>query len=249
MYLTIAEIEIGRRAFLRNAVVGVTAALGGGQLAGGLATAQDSVSASTQPGAATPGAAGSTVLLVYFSRPGENYYHGDRIDLEVGNTKVVAGMIADRIGCDTYEIVAADPYSDDYEQTRDRNVQEQDANARPAIANPLPSLDGYDTVILGSPIWNVRPPMIMSTFAESVDFTGKTVFPLVTYAVSGMGSTERVYQEACRGASFGEGLAVQGETVNDAPDDASAAVDGWLRDIGLFDGNSTSQSRKTRRTS
>lgn len=180
---------------------------------------------------ATPGAAGSTVLLAYFSRPGENYYHGDRIDLEIGNTKVVAGMIADRAGCDTYEILAADPYSDDYAETRERNVQEQDADVRPAIANPLPSLDGYDTVILGSPIWNVRPPMIMSTFAESFDFTGKTVFPLVTHAVSGMGSTERVYQEACRGASFGEGLAVQGELVTDDPAAVTTAVEGWLQGI------------------
>lgn len=188
-----------------------------------------------QPGAATPGAAGSNVLLVFFSRPGENYYHGDRINLEIGNTKVVAGMIGGLIGCDVYEITAAHPYSDDYEETRDRNVQEQDADARPAIANPLPSIDVYDAVILGSPIWNVRPPMIMSTFAESFDFTGKTVFPFVTFAVSGMGGTERVYQNACRGATFGEGLAVQGEDLTDAPDNAAAAVEAWLQGIGLLD--------------
>lgn len=38
---------------------------------------------------ATP--AGGSVLLAYFSRPGENYYHGDRIDLAVGNTQVSPG--------------------------------------------------------------------------------------------------------------------------------------------------------------
>ena len=48
----------------------------------------------------------------------------------------------------------------------------------------------YDTVLIGSPIWNVRPPMIMTTFAESHDFTGKQVYPFVTHAVSGLGSTE-----------------------------------------------------------
>ena len=40
------------------------------------------------------------------------------------------------------------------------------ACARPAIATPLPSIDHYDTILLASPIWNVRAPMIMSTFAE-----------------------------------------------------------------------------------
>ena len=56
-----------------------------------------------------------------------------------------------------------------------RNVREQNADARPAIANPLSSIDGYDVILLGSPIWNVRPPMIMHTVADGYGFTGKTV--------------------------------------------------------------------------
>jgi Flavodoxin len=35
--------------------------------------------------------------------------------------------------------------------------------------------------------------MIMSMFVESLDFSGKTIYPFVTYAVSGLGSTERDY--------------------------------------------------------
>ena len=61
-----------------------------------------------------------------------------------------------------------------------RNVREQQRDARPAIANPLPSIDAYDTVLMASPIWNVRPPMIMLTFAERYDFTGVTVLPVAT---------------------------------------------------------------------
>jgi hypothetical protein len=48
-------------------------------------------------------------------------------------------------------------------------------------------------VLLGSPIWNVRAPMIMTTFVEGHDFTAKTVLPFVTYAVSGLGSVQRDY--------------------------------------------------------
>jgi hypothetical protein len=39
-----------------------------------------------------------------------------------------------------------------YDATVQRNVTEQDADARPGIANPLTSIAGYDTVLLGSPI-------------------------------------------------------------------------------------------------
>ena len=37
---------------------------------------------------------GRHVLLAYFSRPGENYSYGGRTTLNVGNTQIVADMIA-----------------------------------------------------------------------------------------------------------------------------------------------------------
>jgi flavodoxin len=171
-------------------------------------------------------------LLAYFSRPGENYFYGGRRNLEVGNTEVLAGMITELIDCDVYRLEAADPYPYGYDATVARNVAEQDADARPAIANPLASIDGYEHVLLGSPIWNVRPPMIMTTFTEGHDFTGKTVHPFVTYAVSGLGSTERIYGASCAGARLVPGLAVRGEEVADHRDDLVT----WLREAGLLTG-------------
>lgn len=173
---------------------------------------------------------GSRVLLAYFSRPGENYYYGDRIDLEVGNTQVVAEMIAAAISVDTYQIGPADPYPDDYEQTVQRNVREENENARPAIANPLPNLSGYDTVLLGCPVWNVQTPMIMRTFVESVDLAGKTVHPFVTFAVSGMGRVRDDYTDLLPDTTVTDGLAVQGEEAQQARGD----VDTWLRGLGLL---------------
>jgi flavodoxin len=175
---------------------------------------------------------GSKVLLVYFSRAGENYYYGGRTRLAVGNTAVLAGMIRRLINCDVYRIEAREPYSDDYEETVARNVREQQADTRPAIANPLASIQPYDIVLLGSPIWNVRAPMIMTTFVEGFDFTGKTVFPFTTYAMSGLGTTIRDYTASCPGATLGAGLAVRGEEVRAA----GAAVESWLRRIGLLTG-------------
>jgi flavodoxin len=168
-------------------------------------------------------------LLAYFSRTGENYYYGGRRDLEVGNTEVLARMISELIDCDVHRIDAADPYPAGYDATVARNVREQDADARPKIANPLASIGQYDVVLLGSPIWNVRAPMIMSTFTDSHDFTGKTVHPFVTYAVSGLGSIERDYATACPKARIGAGLAVRGEEVPQHRPD----VETWLREARL----------------
>jgi len=183
-----------------------------------------SSSPAEQPGAAARTGEGG-VLLAYFSRAGENYYYGGRRRLKVGNTEVLAGMIGRLLGCDVHRIEAADPYPDDYETTVRRNVDEQEADARPDVANSIPSLDRYGTILLASPIWNVRAPMIMTTFAEALDFTGKTVHTLTTYAMSGLGRTERDYAASCRGAILGEGLAGQGEEVAAA----EPAVRSWLR--------------------
>jgi len=133
-----------------------------------------------------------SVLLAYFSRPGENWWNGGR---------------------------------------RDRASQRPRAGRGrpPAITNPLASIDGYDAIVLASPIWNVRAPMIMSTFTERYDFLGTTVHPVTTHAMSGLGTTREDYARSCRGARIGAGLAVRGEQAGSA----RAEVDAWLRDAGL----------------
>ena len=72
--------------------------------------------------------------------------------------------------------------------------------------------------------------MIMRTFAEGVDLSGKTIFPFVTYAVSGLGGTIDDYTRLCPRSTIGQGLAVRGEQVRDAQGDVQA----WLRRIGLL---------------
>ncbi|MFD7447181.1 flavodoxin [Streptomyces sp. NPDC059909] len=181
------------------------------------------------PSSSVTGPARGRVLLAYFSRPGENYYYGDRTTLKVGNTEVMARKIRSIINCDVHRIEAADPYPADYDATVQRNAREQDADARPAITGPLPALDSYNTVLLGSPIWNVRAPMIMTTFTEKLDFSGRTVVPFTTHAMSGLGTTARDYTASCPGATFAEGLAVRGEKV----DEADGVIKVWLQRIGF----------------
>lgn len=214
--------------------------LGGGTLVAALAgcapgppdptTSTDVPPAATSQGSPDMNAEASTnTLLVYFSRAGENYYNGCRRVLDVGNTEVLAGMIGDRIGCDVYRIVEADAYPESYEETVERNRDDQNTNARPAIANPLPDVSAYGTVLLGSPVWNMRAPMIMSSFLDGVDLDCKRVLPFVTYAVSGIGGIEQDYRGILDAADVLPGLAVRGEETADA----GPALEDWLRQSGL----------------
>jgi flavodoxin len=224
MYMAPSD-TVRRRDFLRLAATGAAGAAVGIPLSAcGASSARDGQRQEARP-ASSDSARASRILLAYFSRPGENYWNGGRRDLEVGNTEVLARLIRARLKCDVHRIRARDPYPDDYDATVARNVREQNTDARPTIANRLASIDSYDTILLASPIWNVRAPMIMSTFAERYDFAGKTVHPVTTYAMSGLGTTREDYARECKGARIATGLAVRGEEARSA----GADVDAWLR--------------------
>ena len=120
-------------------------------------------------------------IVVYFSR--------------TGNTEKIAEYLIDITGADSYVIEAAVPYTDEdieYNNSSCRANQEQnDKTVRPEIAEPIASLDSYDTVFLGYPIWWGQEPRIIDTFLESYDFSDKTVIPFCTSASSGISTSER----------------------------------------------------------
>ena len=119
----------------------------------------------------------SEVLVVYFSA--------------TGTTRGVAEKIAALTGADTYEIIAAEPYSDADLNWNDRNsrttLEQNDKSVRPGIGSEAIDLSGYTTVYIGYPIWWGEEPRIMDTFAESYDFSGKTVISFCTSGGSGIG--------------------------------------------------------------
>ena len=116
-------------------------------------------------------------LVVYFSA--------------TGTTKGVAEKIAGITGADTYEIKAAQEYTDadlNWNDSSSRSTKEQnDSSARPEIGSDAVSLDGYTTIYIGYPIWWGEEPRIMDTFVESHSFDGITMIPFCTSSSSGIG--------------------------------------------------------------
>ena len=132
---------------------------------------------STEDTTAEDTPAHSDVLVAYFSA--------------TGTTEGVAERIAAVTGGDLYEILAAEPYTDDdlnYNDRSSRSTSEQnDKNARPEIGSEDISLEGYTTIYLGFPIWWGEEPRIMDTFVEKYSFEGITVIPFCTSGGSGIG--------------------------------------------------------------
>ena len=192
------------------------------------ATSTDSTEKSASE-AAKDSAQTGKILVAYYSRADENYGSNGLERLEVGHTKVMAGYIVEALGADEYEIVPVEPYPEGYDACCDQAKQEQADDVRPAIANPLPDVSGYDVVFVGCPIWWGDEPMIVRTFLDGVDLSGKTVVPFTTHAGSGLGSVPVNLQAAEPDARFLDGLAVAGTAVDGAHDEVVT----WAKGLAL----------------
>ncbi|MBQ6759644.1 MAG: NAD(P)H-dependent oxidoreductase [Selenomonadaceae bacterium] len=169
------------------------------------------------------------ILVVYFSRTGEEYGLGN---IMKGNTAIVAEYIAKKTGADMFEIKPATPYPDAYEPCTEIAKQELESNARPAFAANIDNLAQYDTIFIGYPIWWGAVPRVVMTFLEANDFNGKTIIPFCTHGGSGLAGTEREIADACLNAKVLSGLAIVGKSAqNDFPA-VQKDVDAWLIQLG-----------------
>lgn len=162
----------------------------------------------------TDSASDSKVLVAYFSWS--------------GNTQEMASYIAQQTGGDLLEIQPETPYPTDYNECGEVALAERDNNERPAIANLPESIDEYDTILIGYPIWWHTAPMIIGTFLESYDLTDKEVYPFTQSASMDSEQFDNsiaFVRENADGATVYDGLFAR-------PSDTDT-IDGYLADNNL----------------
>ena len=89
----------------------------------------------------------SKILIVYFSRTGENYNVGN---VEVGNTAIMASYMKEYLNADSFEIVPVKKYPDSYDECLKVATKEKEEDARPAIESKLDDISKYDTIFIHS---------------------------------------------------------------------------------------------------
>ena len=149
-------------------------------------------------------------LIAYFSRADENYTSDGIKNLSVGNTEVVANIIHDLTGADLFKIEPVKSYPKDYHETTHLAQIELNNNARPAIKNKLTNTEEYDIIYLGYPNWWGTMSMIVLTFLESINLTGKIIKPFCTHEGSGMGNSESNLKSYFPDAIIKKGLPIRG---------------------------------------
>ena len=172
--------------------------------------------------------AANDTIVVYFSREGEQYNVGI---IDKGNTAIIADMIAQEKNADMFRLYpAVDNYPATYKELTDYAKKEQAENARPELLGTIDNWDDYDTVYLGYPIWWGDMPMIVYSFIESYDMSGKTVIPFCTHEGSGISGTDGKLKQILPDSTVLAGLAVQGKTAQKNDDSVKQTVKDWLAD-------------------
>lgn len=176
----------------------------------------------------------ANILVVYFSVPDNvsNSYveiNGEQL----GNTQYMAYVIQENTGANIFRILPETPYPTNHSALLQVAQEEKRTNARPAIKDEIENFGQYDVVFVGYPNWNADLPMILYTFFDTYDFSGKTIVPFNTHGGSGFSGTREMIARLEPNATMLEGLSISRNSIQNG----EQTIVSWIERIGLLKEN------------
>lgn len=182
----------------------------------------------------------SKILVVYFSMPETdkpNNMTAEEANSTVvingkvlGNTQYIATLIQKDTNGDIFRIESKISYPTDHRTLVDLAKEEQNKSARPELAKKIENLKEYDIIFIGYPNWWGDMPMIMYTFFQEHDFSGKTIIPFNSHGGSGFSNTINTIEKLQPKARVvSDGFTVSRNTVQDCAEDVST----WIKTLNL----------------
>lgn len=165
-------------------------------------------------------AGNSTADTISSATPYENGYY---------STQQLAVWIHDEVGGDLVALTPTNAYPLGYNETADQAKQEADNNTRPPFEDLGVNIDDYQTIYIGYPIWWYTVPMIVNTFFDTYDCSGKTIIPFNAHAGSGNGGTYDTIRSLEPNATVLDGLAIRGTSSFD--DSTKQQIKDWLASL------------------
>ena len=169
------------------------------------------------------------VLIVYLSR--------------TNNTKAIADIIHEKVGGKLVALELQKPYPENYRQTVQQVVRENETGYLPPLKTRIDSIEKYDIVFVGFPTWDMKMPPPVKSFLNQYNFKGKTVIPFNTNAGYGVGSGFETVKQLCPGSKVLEGFSTTGGIERDGvylaikgdkAVQAQEEIRKWLRRIKLL---------------
>jgi flavodoxin len=170
------------------------------------------------------------VLIVYASR--------------TNNTKAIAEIIHNYVGGGLLALELEKPYPENYQQTVQQVVKENETGYLPPLKTKIDSIGKYDIVFIGFPTWDMKMPPPMKSFLHQYDLSGKIVVPFNTNAGYGVGSGFQIVKELCPDSKVLEGFSITGGIERDGVllaikdekrKEAEMKVKAWLQRLKIID--------------
>ena len=149
-----------------------------------------------------------------------------------GTTKKVAEEIAQKLNADIAEIHPVKPYSNEDlnwhdESTRATVEQKQEHDGRVPIKDDLPSLDNYDNVIIGHPIWWGIPPRLIAATIDKLALNGKNLATFGTSSSTGYDRAQSNIERTIKENNY-EVKLNRGDVLN-----SQSTIDNWLASLNF----------------
>lgn len=143
-----------------------------------------------------------------------------------GLVRVLADFIAEGTDGELFSIQTSVQYPGDIGPLIDYASVEQADNARPELTTQIDNLEAYDTIFVGYPLWWYDLPMVMYSFFDSYDFSGKTIIPFSTHNGSRFsGTLETIAELEPNAILVTDGFTIHMNDVKDAAADVSTWLD------------------------
>ncbi len=173
---------------------------------------------------------GKRVLVLFFSRAGDNYKVGN---VKKGNTAFLAEHISEIVGADLFEITSKKDYDIPYTKMLQVVREEWENDEYPEFNEPLHDIDKYDIIFVGGPIWWGTYPRVMFSFFKKHDLNGKVIIPFTTNEGSGLGDTKVDLQRLFPKAVVIDGFSISGQEARKP--EAREIVKHWLENLNYQD--------------
>jgi flavodoxin len=115
-----------------------------------------------------------------------------------GHTRKTAKMIAKTTSGDLFELKPEKAYSKIYPICVTQAKKERDKDTRPPYVGGIADISQYTDIVIGYPAWWYTCPMIVLSFLEQYDLTGKNVYIFNTHGGSGSVGTDDI-KKLCKG--------------------------------------------------
>jgi flavodoxin len=169
------------------------------------------------------------ILIIYLSR--------------TNNTKAIAEIIQKNTGGTLVALELEKPYPQNYQQTVQQVVKENETNYLPALKTKIDNIEKYDIVFVGFPAWDMQIPPPMKSFLHQYDLSNKIIIPFNTNAGYGVGSGFQTVKELCPHSKVLEGFEMKGGIERDGiyfvikdekAKEAETEVKKWLQKIKVI---------------